>query len=53
VIIENAPVAQYFENVFLADWNNKAKPFVANGAGAAKPKPKPKKKRASSRAKIS
>jgi phosphatidylserine/phosphatidylglycerophosphate/cardiolipin synthase-like enzyme len=56
VIIESPPVAQYFENVFLADWNNKAKPFVAKGAGAAKakakpklkpkPKPKPKKKRA-------
>jgi phosphatidylserine/phosphatidylglycerophosphate/cardiolipin synthase-like enzyme len=42
VIIESAPVAQYFESVFLADWNNKAKPFVAKGAAA----PKPKKKRA-------
>jgi phosphatidylserine/phosphatidylglycerophosphate/cardiolipin synthase-like enzyme len=42
VIIESAPVAQYFENVFLADWNNKAKPFVAKGAA----RPKPKKKRA-------
>lgn len=40
VIIENAPIAQYFENVFLADWNNKAKPFVAKGGAAAKPKPK-------------
>jgi phosphatidylserine/phosphatidylglycerophosphate/cardiolipin synthase-like enzyme len=28
VIIESAPIAQYFENVFLADWNNKGKPFV-------------------------
>jgi phosphatidylserine/phosphatidylglycerophosphate/cardiolipin synthase-like enzyme len=37
VIIESAPIAQYFENVFLADWNNKAKPFVAKA-------PKPKKK---------
>jgi phosphatidylserine/phosphatidylglycerophosphate/cardiolipin synthase-like enzyme len=48
VIIESAPVAQYFESVFLADWNNKAKPFVAKSPGAAKPKlkPKPKKKRA-------
>jgi phosphatidylserine/phosphatidylglycerophosphate/cardiolipin synthase-like enzyme len=46
VIIESAPVAQYFENVFLADWNNKAKPFVAKGAGAPKPKLKAKKKRA-------
>jgi phosphatidylserine/phosphatidylglycerophosphate/cardiolipin synthase-like enzyme len=44
VIIESAPVAQYFENVFLADWNNKAKPFVAKSS--AKPKPKPKKKSA-------
>lgn len=43
VIIENAPIAQYFENVFLADWNNKAKPFVAKSGAAAKPKPKPKK----------
>ena len=42
VIIESAPIAQYFENVFLADWNNKARPFVAKGAAA----PKPKKKRA-------
>jgi phosphatidylserine/phosphatidylglycerophosphate/cardiolipin synthase-like enzyme len=40
VIIESAPVAQYFENVFLADWNNKAKPFVAKGSGAHKPKKK-------------
>jgi phosphatidylserine/phosphatidylglycerophosphate/cardiolipin synthase-like enzyme len=44
VIIESAPVAQYFENVFLADWNNKAKPFVAKSAGAPKPKPKAKAK---------
>jgi phosphatidylserine/phosphatidylglycerophosphate/cardiolipin synthase-like enzyme len=44
VIIESAPIAQYFENVFLADWNNKAKPFVAESS--AKPRPKPKKKRA-------
>jgi phosphatidylserine/phosphatidylglycerophosphate/cardiolipin synthase-like enzyme len=41
VIIESVPIAQYFENVFLADWNNKAKPFVAKSAA----KPKPKKKR--------
>ena len=47
VIIESAPVAQYFENVFLADWNNKAKPFVAKSAGAPKPKPKPKPKKKS------
>ena len=44
VIIESAPVAQYFENVFLADWNNKAKPFVAKSAGAPKPKAKAKAK---------
>jgi phosphatidylserine/phosphatidylglycerophosphate/cardiolipin synthase-like enzyme len=44
VIIESAPIAQYFENVFLADWNNKAKPFVPKSS--AKPKSKPKKKRA-------
>jgi len=36
VIIESAPIAQYFESVFLADWSNKAKPFAAKGA--AKPK---------------
>jgi phosphatidylserine/phosphatidylglycerophosphate/cardiolipin synthase-like enzyme len=29
VIIENALIAQYFEKVFLSDWNTKAKPFVA------------------------
>ena len=40
VIIESAPIAQYFESVFLADWNNKAKPFAAKGAGAAKAKRK-------------
>ena len=44
VIIESAPVAQYFENVFLADWNNKAKPFVAKSAGTPKAKPKAKAK---------
>jgi phosphatidylserine/phosphatidylglycerophosphate/cardiolipin synthase-like enzyme len=44
VIIESAPIAQYFENVFLADWNNKAKPFVAKSAGASKPKSKSKSK---------
>jgi phosphatidylserine/phosphatidylglycerophosphate/cardiolipin synthase-like enzyme len=42
VIIESAPIAQYFEKVFLADWTNKAKPFVAKVSAA----PKPKKKRA-------
>jgi phosphatidylserine/phosphatidylglycerophosphate/cardiolipin synthase-like enzyme len=29
VIIENAPIAQYFESVFLSDWTTKAKPFTA------------------------
>jgi phosphatidylserine/phosphatidylglycerophosphate/cardiolipin synthase-like enzyme len=29
VIIENASIAQYFEKIFLSDWNTKAKPFVA------------------------
>ncbi len=46
VILESAPVAQYFESVFLADWSSKAKPFAAQGAGAAKAK----KKRASASA---
>jgi len=41
VIIESAPIAQYFEGVFLADWNNKAKAFVAKGAAAPKSKKKP------------
>jgi len=35
VIVESAPIAQYFEDVFLADWNNKAKPFVAKSAKRA------------------
>jgi phosphatidylserine/phosphatidylglycerophosphate/cardiolipin synthase-like enzyme len=48
VIIENAPVAQYFENVFLADWNNNAKPFVAKSS--AKPKLKAKQKSKKKRA---
>ncbi len=28
VIIESAPIAGYFESVFLDDWNNRAKPFA-------------------------
>lgn len=28
MIVERAPIAQYCENVWLASWNNKAKPFV-------------------------
>jgi phosphatidylserine/phosphatidylglycerophosphate/cardiolipin synthase-like enzyme len=38
VIIESAPIAQYFESVFLADWSNEAKPFVAKGSAAVNPK---------------
>jgi phosphatidylserine/phosphatidylglycerophosphate/cardiolipin synthase-like enzyme len=45
VIIECPPIAQYFESVFLSDWKNKAKPFVAKKAAKPKSKPKPKKKR--------
>ena len=40
VIIESAPIAQYFESVFLADWMHKAKPFVAKAPAARKPKKK-------------
>jgi phosphatidylserine/phosphatidylglycerophosphate/cardiolipin synthase-like enzyme len=40
VIIESAPIAQYFESVFLADWMHKAKPFVAKAPAAHKPKKK-------------
>jgi phosphatidylserine/phosphatidylglycerophosphate/cardiolipin synthase-like enzyme len=32
VIIEHAGIAQYFEKIFLADWDS-AKPFVARAAG--------------------
>lgn len=32
VIIEHAGIAQYFEKVFVSDWNG-AKPFVAHAAG--------------------
>ena len=39
VIIEHQGIAQYFEKVFLADWKNNARPFVAS---AAKPKQQPK-----------
>jgi phosphatidylserine/phosphatidylglycerophosphate/cardiolipin synthase-like enzyme len=37
VIIESALIAQYFEPIFLSDWNNKAKPFAPK-ATAKKPK---------------
>ena len=38
VIIESAPIAQYFEGVFLADWSNRARAFVAKGAANPKMK---------------
>jgi len=28
LIIDNAPVAQYFQNVFLDDWKNRSQPFA-------------------------
>jgi hypothetical protein len=40
VIIESAPIARYFEKEFPADWDNKAKPFVAKGAAPPNPKKK-------------
>jgi phosphatidylserine/phosphatidylglycerophosphate/cardiolipin synthase-like enzyme len=36
VIIESPAVAQYFEQVFLADWNTRAKPFVPSTAAKRK-----------------
>jgi phosphatidylserine/phosphatidylglycerophosphate/cardiolipin synthase-like enzyme len=36
VIIRNAPIAQYFEQIFLSDWNNRAKPFAPKTANASK-----------------
>jgi phosphatidylserine/phosphatidylglycerophosphate/cardiolipin synthase-like enzyme len=39
VIIEHQGIAQYYEKVFLADWNNQATPFVASGV-RAKGRPK-------------
>jgi phosphatidylserine/phosphatidylglycerophosphate/cardiolipin synthase-like enzyme len=32
VIIESAPIAQYFEKVFLSDWTGRAKPFAPKAA---------------------
>jgi phosphatidylserine/phosphatidylglycerophosphate/cardiolipin synthase-like enzyme len=32
VIIESAPIAQYFEKVFLSDWTGRAKPFAPRAA---------------------
>ncbi len=39
VIIAHAGIAQYFEQIFLADWNEKAKPFVAGAQKATSTKP--------------
>jgi phosphatidylserine/phosphatidylglycerophosphate/cardiolipin synthase-like enzyme len=36
VIIRNAPIAQYFEQIFLSDWNTRSKPFVAKSSKAPK-----------------
>lgn len=33
VIIEHADIAQYFEQIFLSDWKNKAKPFAPKATG--------------------
>jgi phosphatidylserine/phosphatidylglycerophosphate/cardiolipin synthase-like enzyme len=33
VIIEHPGIAQYFEAIFLSDFKNKSKPFVATGTG--------------------
>jgi hypothetical protein len=32
VIIESAPIARYYQTVFLSDWTNKAKPFAPKAA---------------------
>jgi phosphatidylserine/phosphatidylglycerophosphate/cardiolipin synthase-like enzyme len=32
LIIESAPIAQYFEKIFLSDWNTRSKPFTAKAA---------------------
>jgi hypothetical protein len=36
VIIEHEGIAQYFEKVFLADWETKAKPFSKSAAKGTK-----------------
>jgi PLD-like domain len=36
VIIESPEIAKYFEPIFLADWNNKAKPFAPKAASQQK-----------------
>jgi hypothetical protein len=40
LIIDNAAIAQYYEQVFLSDWNTRAKPF---SAASSAPPPKPSK----------
>jgi phosphatidylserine/phosphatidylglycerophosphate/cardiolipin synthase-like enzyme len=55
VILASAEIAQYFEPIFLADWNNKSKPVVAQAGarpakpGAAKKAAKPPAKRGTQR----
>jgi phosphatidylserine/phosphatidylglycerophosphate/cardiolipin synthase-like enzyme len=39
LIIEHPDVAQYFEAVFLSDFKNKSKPFVATGVGPQRNRP--------------
>src|SRR5262249_10203738 len=36
VILDNAQVAQYFEPIFLSDWNTQAKPFNPVAPGKSK-----------------
>jgi hypothetical protein len=36
VIIESPAVARYFEEIFLSDWNTRAKPFAPAAAGTRK-----------------
>lgn len=45
VIIESQQIAQYFEPIFLSDWNSKAKPFAPK-SGAQEPKQGVTKKKA-------
>jgi phosphatidylserine/phosphatidylglycerophosphate/cardiolipin synthase-like enzyme len=44
VIIENSDIAQYFERIFLSDWENKAKPFAPNSVARRPKGGAPKKK---------
>jgi phosphatidylserine/phosphatidylglycerophosphate/cardiolipin synthase-like enzyme len=46
VIIESGQIAQYFESIFLSDWNQRAKPFARKAVRQPKRKagPKPKSK---------